>query len=307
MKTTFQLRLMLSLVLICFTTGLMAQETNQDLAQKLYQEYQQNGVDEALEMYNDSSAKGDEYTGLSEPLNILAYRIMMDSHDMEAAKKVFKAQIDEFPDKANPLDSYADFLIEQGDKDQAKEYLKKSIAIAENSNMDQEKTDVYRASKAKLAHLENKDRKLDFLVGNWNTDLTSYKDGKETNKSTGFTTSADYNEDNGMMNVVIKNPSGTPVAHRIVVYDALEDAYDMAYIDPTQPLGIRTSTIKVKDMGDNKYEFMEHYTTRDGKEKTVKHELVKNSDGNLEWVIYDKPDTGNDWEKVAVYDYKKSM
>ncbi|MGB8374092.1 MAG: hypothetical protein WCE57_02160 [Salegentibacter sp.] len=308
MKTISQLKLMMSLVLICFTTGLMAQDqTDQELSQKLYQEYQENGIDKALDMYNKSSAKGNEYTGMSEPLNILAYRIMMDSHDMEAAKKAFKAQIEEYPDKANPMDSYADLLIEEGDKEQAKEYLKKSVALAENSDNEQENTEVYRASKAKLAHLENKDRKLDFLIGTWNTDLTSYQDGKETNKSTGYTTSTDYDEDNGMMNVVIKDPSGNPVAKRIVVYDALDDAYDMAYIDPTQPLGIRTSTIKVKDMGDNKYEFMENYTTRDGKEKTARHELKKNEDGNLEWVIYDKSEDGSDWEKVAVYDYKKSM
>lgn len=302
MKTTHQLKLMLSLVLICFTTGLKAQDT-QELADELYQEYKENGVDAALAMYDKNPAKGDEYTVMSEPLNILAYRIMSDQ-DMDAAEKVFLAQIDEYPDRANPLDSYAEFLMEKGQNEKAKEYLRKSAKIAKDSDKEQEKREVYRTSKAKLAQLENKDRQLDFLVGNWDLNITQYQDGEENGNFSGFTSSAEYDEDNDMITFVMKNASGRTVGKRIVVYDALEDVYDMAYIDPNQPMGIQNSKVEVKNMGD-KYEFIEHYTDREGKEKTARHELQKKPDGSIEWVIFDKSDDGTDWEKDVMFVYNK--
>lgn len=70
-------------------------------------------------------------------------------------KKVFEAQIAEYSKEANPYDSYADLLLEMGNKAEAKKNLQKSVDIAKRSDTDLDKQ-IFRASTAKLEKLENK-------------------------------------------------------------------------------------------------------------------------------------------------------
>ncbi len=61
----------------------------------------------------------------------------------------------------------------------------------------------------------------------------------------------------------------------------------MAFIGSTEPFGIRMSHSKVKDLGNKKIELTESDVDRDGKEKTARHEIMKNNDG-VEWLFLNK-------------------
>ena len=82
---------------------------------KLYEVYKENGIEEALKVY-DKENTNKKYEGMAEPLNILAYKLMQEDKDLEAASKLMQAQIKEYPEEANPYDSYSDVLLEMGDK-----------------------------------------------------------------------------------------------------------------------------------------------------------------------------------------------
>ena len=66
------------------------------------------------------------YEGLQEPLNLLGYKLMMEDKDLETAEAVFKTQIEEYPEQANPYDSYGDLLLEKGEKEKAKKNILKN-------------------------------------------------------------------------------------------------------------------------------------------------------------------------------------
>lgn len=282
-------------------TGLMAQDEKEmkkaSIGDLVYEEYQENGIDAALEKYEALEMENpDDYHWDEWELNRIGYDLMEEG-DMEAAERVFRYNMEAYPEAANPYDSYADYLIEQGDIEQAKEYLQKSMAISENSDIEDEKTRIYRGSKAKLAKLENKGKDLDFLVGNWTVNSSSFEDEMETGKFSGVD-EFEYDEDSMMLTVKHKNASGKTTAKRILVYDAINDEFDLAYINAEGPMGIRTSTIKMHETGDDTFEFIEDYETEEGEKKQIRHELRKNSDDQVEWVIFEPGENGEDWEKV---------
>jgi hypothetical protein len=189
-------------------------------------------------------------------------------------------------------------------KTEAKINLQKSIDIAKKSDSDLDQQ-IYRASIAKLAKLENKHRIFEFMDGNHDVDISNYKGGEVTNKNKLHST-ASYDELGNILSVNFTNQANKSVGKRIVVYDAIEDQYDMAFLNATDPLGIRVSHIKVKDLGNNKVELMESYVDRKGKEHSVKHEIMKNN-GSVEWVIFEKDETSKNWEKTTVQNFNKSM
>ncbi len=51
---------------------------------------------------------------------------MMEDKDLETAEAVFKTQIEEYPEQANPYDSYGDLLLEKGEKEKAKKNILKN-------------------------------------------------------------------------------------------------------------------------------------------------------------------------------------
>src|SRR5690606_9745335 len=91
-------------------------------------------------------------------------------------EKVFKLNMEEYPQAANPHDSYADFLMQKGDKETARKHYEKAVAMAEKGSSNDDKN-LFRMSKAKLAKLDNKHKQLDFLVGNWDVKSTSFAEG----------------------------------------------------------------------------------------------------------------------------------
>ncbi|MFD1079808.1 tetratricopeptide repeat protein, partial [Longispora fulva] len=185
------------------------------------------------------------------------------------AEKVFKLNMEEYPTAANPYDSYADYLLEKGQTDEAKEYFKKSIAIAEKSDKEDEQTRIMSASKGKLAKLEKKDKQLAFLQGDWKVESTGYTDGKEamTMKSHD---KISYNEDVNALLIRHFNAQNESDGIRMIAYDAMDDTFDIAYISPDGMQGIETSTMKMETKSPTEFTFMDKYVSRTGKDVVLK-------------------------------------
>lgn len=305
MESKINIRWFMSLILMFFFVALNAQdEEKTSIGEVVYEEYQEDGIDEAIIKYKDLKAnQADQYNWDEWELNRVGYRIMNDDNDLEAAEKVFSLNIKEYPEAANPYDSYADYLLEKGDTEKAKEYLKKSINIAEKSDKEDEQTRILSTSKGKLAKLEKKDKQLDFLVGDWNIDAKGYQDGKEVDQMKGKDKVV-YDENANALIFHHFDDQQKSEGMRIISYDAIDDEFDVAYLSPSSLQGIQMSSMKMKKVGDNKYEFMDHYTTRQGKEMAMKHELEKMSDNEMNWVIYEPTEDGS-WQKVYAMTMKK--
>lgn len=302
-KNTFNWTMSLVLIFVSALSFAQDQEKT-SIGEVVYVEYQENGIDQAISKYQELKAnEPNSYIWDEWELNNIGYKIMNEDQDMDAAKKIFKLNMEEYPEAANPYDSYADYLIENGKTEEAKEYLRKSVSIAEKSNKEDEKTRILSTSKGKLAKLENKDRQMDFLIGEWNIEATGYNQGKEAASMTGKD-KIEYNENANALFIHHFNDQQESEGVRIITYDAMDDEFDVAYLSPNSLMGIQSSSMKMKKLGDNKYQFMDRYTDRSGNEQTLKHELEKVSENELNWLIYQQNDQGN-WEKYYVMHLEK--
>ncbi len=307
MRTNFKLPRLMGLFFLCFSVTAFAQDTTEkkSVGDAVYQEYKQNGIDSALEKYSKLKSKSDEYTLTEWELNRIGYQIMMDDQDMESAEKIFSLNMKEYPQAANPRDSYADYLIEKGDPEGAKKYLEESITMAGKSDKEDEQTRILQSSKAKLARLENKHKQLNFLVGNWNLNSTNFTNGVEAGNTTG-TDEIVYDEASSLITINHKNSNGEIIAKRMMVYDPMEEGYDMAYINTLAPMGIENSFIKINKVEDNKLELMETYTNGKGEKKKMRHEInKKNDNNNLDWVIFEPGGNEQEWKKVYAMKMEK--
>lgn len=288
-----------SLMLIFFTTSILAQKDEQSMTDQLYATYKEKGAKEVLKVYEKNNSNK-EYEGMAEPLNVLAYRLMQEEKDLKAAEMLLKAQLDEYPEEANPYDSYSDVLLEMGKKEEAKKYIQKSMKLAAAKDNEENKL-VMEAGKAKMAILENKDKQLNFLVGNWDNKTQVYQNGKEVNSSNS-TNQISLDEAGSIMIVDHDGPDKDPCCKRVMVYNPQEDEFDVAYMRRNQPEGIYNSKMKIKELEPGHYEMMESYTNSDNEEVKVKHDLKRNAD-NVEWIVYNSNDAG--WEKVRTMNLKK--
>ena len=294
-----KLKWSISLVLICFTTSLLAQNDSQARVDKLYKIYKDKGAKEVLKNYETNNSNK-EYEGMAEPLNVLAYRLMQEEKDLKAAEMLLQAQIEEYPNEANPYDSYSDVLLEMEKKDEAKKYIQKSMKLAEETDTEENKL-ILEAGKAKMAILENKDKQLNFLVGNWDNETKVYQNGEEVNSATS-TNNVSFDSSGSIMIVDHDGPGKDPCCKRVMVYDPVEDEFDVAYMRRNQSQGINNSKLKVKELKPGHYEVMETYTDNDNKEVQIKHDLTRKAD-EVEWITYNA--TGNDWEKIRTMNLKK--
>jgi tetratricopeptide (TPR) repeat protein len=302
MKTGIDLKKLISLMLILCGGLLFSQEeTKVPLEEKLYEEYKSNGLDKAMELYENK--KTAEFESLQEPLNILGYKLMMEDKDLEAAELVFKAQIKEYPEQANPYDSYGDLLLEKGEKEKAKEQFKKAAELAENIEDEEEKNQMKQASLSKLAKLENKHRQLDFLTGDWEITQTGYRDGQAM-EVPASTQNVSYLPGESVLRIKHTREGNTPCCERIVAYDAMEDTYEMAFISSVNPTGIEVSDIKIKDNGNGKFEFIEDYNENDTQKK-ARHEITKTDNDHIQWNIYVPKEGSPDWELVSEMQFKR--
>jgi D-alanyl-D-alanine-carboxypeptidase/D-alanyl-D-alanine-endopeptidase len=86
------------------------------------------GVDAALATYQNLKADKTTYEFDESALNILGYTYM-GSDKLQEALAVFKITIDEFPDSFNAYDSYAEALMNDGQKELAITNYKKSLEL----------------------------------------------------------------------------------------------------------------------------------------------------------------------------------
>lgn len=300
MGALIKLRWSICLLILCFTTSLLAQKDAQgDMMESLYNAYKTNGAKEALKVYEKNNPNK-EYEGMAEPLNMLGYRLMQEDEDLKAAEIILKAQIEEYPDEANPYDSYSDVLLEMGKHEEAIKYIEKSLAIAEKHEHEQDDL-IIEAGKAKMAIMNNKDKQLNFLVGNWDNETKVFQNGEETNNSK---SSNEISFDSaGSMLIVDHDTAGDkPCCKRVMVYNPANDEFDVAFMRKNQPIGIRTSKIQVTEVSPDHYELMENYINENDEEVNLKHDIKKNSD-QVEWITYNSKDSG--WEKVSAMNLKK--
>ncbi|GAA4646595.1 hypothetical protein GCM10023115_45570 [Pontixanthobacter gangjinensis] len=286
-------------MLIFFTASLFAQTVNRSMEDELYETYKDKGAKEVLKQYEKNNPNK-EYEGMAEPLNVLAYRLMQEEEDLKAAEMLLQAQIEEYPNEANPYDSYSDVLLEMGKKEEAKKYIEKSMKLASEKDTEENQL-VMEAGKAKMAILENKDKQLNFLVGNWDNETRTYQNGKEMNSSKS-TNKVSFDPSGSIMIVDHDGPDKDPCCKRVMVYDPTEDEFDIAYMRRNQTQGIYNSKMKVKEVEPGHYEMMETYTNNDNEEVKVKHDLKKNAD-EVEWIVYNA--NGDDWQKVRTMNLKK--
>ena len=302
MGSVFKTKWLISLILLSFLSVTFAQNVsvNTEMVDKLFKVYQDNGVDAAIAAYNKDNPNK-EYKGLQEPLNQLGYRLLNVENKADAAAKVFMAQIEEYPKQPNPYDSYADAMIKQGNEEEAKKHLKKSIAYMDNMKDEEARKNLMIASKSKLARLEGKHKDLNFLSGNWEMKNYAVKDGNKTLRWTDDVSfkPSKYNS------VIITNYSNEEEEFegtQLITYNAVNDVYDVVRTDNNQLNGFNSATFKIKEKSDDKVVMIETFE-EDGKNKIVKHVFHK-KDGNLEWEIHEKDD--NNKENMVTYmDMKK--
>lgn len=293
---------LLSVMLMLFVTVGFAQE-KQSLGEEIYKTYETSGVDAALAKYRQLKNDTSKYNVSEWELNNVAYRLMNEEKDMEAAEKLFRLNMEEYPKAANPLDSYGDYLLKKGDKEGAKEYYRKSLAISEKSDIESERNQLYPNTKGKLAKLDEKDRQLDFLEGNWEVEEIGFNGNVEAMKRN-RNHKISYDEGGSALVIRYMNDEGELDYMRIFAYDAVDDEFDVAHINPNSPQGIQTSQMKLKSKGNNEYEIMGSFNERDGKKVNMRHELVRKSDENVNWVVYEQGEN-DQWQKLFSMNMKK--
>jgi uncharacterized protein (TIGR02996 family) len=272
----------MSILLVFCMSSSIAQETKENVPEKLYQHYKEKGIEKSLQFYDKNPVKGNEYTFLSEPLNVFGYRIMAEG-DLEAAEKVFLAQIDEYPDEANPYDSYADLLMEKGDEEKAKKNYQKAIELSATMEDLEAKAQMLEASKTKLAKLDGSGSELQFLKGKWATRNFGYKDGEKFLRSEGNVEFIS-NEDNSLLTGTLRDNEGKYIGTRIIAYDAVDEEYDMIWVGNSLT-GIQPSTIKIEKSTPEKFVMIEKFE-ENGEKKKMKHVLNRTT-GEITWDIKD--------------------
>ncbi|MDR5590871.1 hypothetical protein [Christiangramia sp. SM2212] len=300
MRSEINLKWIISFMLVCFISGAVAQNASSESVDKLFKVYQDEGIEAAIVAYNKSNPNK-EYEGLQEPLNQLGYRLLNQEKDVDAAQKVFLAQIDEYPEQPNPYDSYADAMMKKGDKEEAKKHLKKAISMMDNWKDKEASKNLMIASKSKLARLEDKHKGLNFLAGNWEVKSYGVKDGEKTLR---FTDDVSF-EPSKFNSVIITrffNEEDQFEGTQLITYDAIDDEYDIVRVDNNQLNGFHTSTFKIKENTSNKTVVIET-SEENGEMKKSKHVFTK-SNGELKWEIHEMGDENKE-NMVAVNEMKK--
>ena len=303
MKTRATTTALSFLLFLMFIFAGFAQELPPDsIGEEVYKEYKANGVDKAIAKYKTlKKSEKDELTQAD--LNLVGYKIMNEDKDMNAAEKIFKLNMEEYPQAANPYDSYGDYLVEKGDEMKAKEYFSKSAEMSKDSRDEWEKNTLYPQTRSKIAKIDKKHKQMDFLLGDWDIDAVAYEDGKEVMKMKG---KDKVKFDDASNSIILHhyNEQGEQDGMRIITYDAMDDEFDVAYFNANRLRGIEVSRMKMNSSSNNSYEFMDVFTTGDGEKMELKHEIKKVSDNKMDWIIYEKDDS-EQWQKVYAMNMTK--
>ncbi len=86
------------------------------------------GVDAGIAFFSDRKKSDPEHKISEREMNLLGYYLLQDDRT-DGAVKIFKLNIEEYPESFNVYDSYAEALMKKGDNEGAIANYKKSIAI----------------------------------------------------------------------------------------------------------------------------------------------------------------------------------
>ena len=97
----------------------------------LYRKYEEEGIDNAIEFYKKLKASDQLKMFITDrsELNSLGYYLMNTVGDLDAAEKVLKLNMEEYPDWFNAYDSYAEIKMLKGKTEEAIKYYKKSLEM----------------------------------------------------------------------------------------------------------------------------------------------------------------------------------
>ncbi|MBO6606929.1 serine hydrolase [Psychroserpens sp.] len=111
------------------------------LAKKIFNE----DISSALAYYTEVKLNNpDDFNFDEAELNILGYNLMNDER-LDDALEIFKLNMEQFPESANPYDSYGDALLAKGDTLQALENFKKCFSMDSTLIYSKDKIDALEA------------------------------------------------------------------------------------------------------------------------------------------------------------------
>ncbi|MFD2823405.1 DUF6090 family protein [Lacinutrix iliipiscaria] len=97
--------------------------------------YQGKSADEIITIIKEQDRDNPDYNISERYINALGYYYLNTLKQQEDALKIFKLNIDLYPESWNPYDSYGECLLRMGDKERAIKNYKKSLMInPENEN-----------------------------------------------------------------------------------------------------------------------------------------------------------------------------
>ena len=89
----------------------------------------EKGIDEAINTYTKiKNENKDEYDFSEGNINLLGYNYL-NQDIVDIALRIFKLNMEEYPESFNTYDSYAEALMKKGDKEGAIKYYKKSLEL----------------------------------------------------------------------------------------------------------------------------------------------------------------------------------
>jgi CubicO group peptidase (beta-lactamase class C family) len=103
------------------------------IARFMYEKLQDQSADKVVELYKTLKKEESESFMFNEQeLNQLGYALMNDDR-IEAAKTIFKLNIEEYPESYNVYDSMGEAYMKAGEKEKAIEFYKKSLELNPNN------------------------------------------------------------------------------------------------------------------------------------------------------------------------------
>lgn len=268
----------------------------------VYATFKEKGIDKAIEEYqNLKKKKGAEYAFDEHQLNEIAYKIMNDDKDAEAAKKLFWLNMQEYPQAVNPKDSYADVMLRLGNMEEAKKYY--DLATQTYKKQGNYERNVARKSNAKLAVLNNKHQELNYLSGNWTSNTIYWNENNQEYKDTGEVT---FSYANDIVLVGEMKPTymaNEPVRGQVwvITYNAQTDNFETAWIDSNLK-GLSISSMKALPREGNKMVYLEEFK-EDDDQMSIRHEILPQGN-TIQWVMFESKN-GREFRKFFQVDMAK--
>jgi tetratricopeptide (TPR) repeat protein len=115
--------------IIKILNGLEYEYPKQGIAYKVYEVINDEGIQSAIDAYKlIKEEESDAFSFAENELNNLGY-YLMGQNRIDDAIEIFKLNIEEHPDKANPYDSMGEAYLRKGEKELAVKFYKKTLEL----------------------------------------------------------------------------------------------------------------------------------------------------------------------------------